>query len=146
MQFTGTFPKDKFSQIHFSQNITLTVVLIKIIWKIRSVFLLTCEYTETKKFSNTSQIHIFITDIAIEINTNLILSFFFAADVITILSNTKYCKIVFVWSAVLVIKCFLKVQNVNILSILHVHQRQFWTVLVDTHVPQTVPRCYTKWI
>ena len=29
-------------------------------------------YTETKKFSNTSQIGIFITDIRVEFNTNLL--------------------------------------------------------------------------
>ena len=62
---------------------------------------------------------------------------------IAILSNTKYCKISFVWSAVPVIKCF-KMTNFNILNILHVHRGRFWTVLVDTRVPETVPKCYTK--
>ena len=33
---------------------------------------ITTTYTETKKFSNTSQIRIFITDSHVEINTNLI--------------------------------------------------------------------------
>ena len=60
------------------------------------------------------------------------------------LSNTKYCKISFVWSAVPVIKCFSIGQNVNILNILYVHRRWFRTVFVDTNVPKTVPRCYTK--
>ena len=70
-------------------------------------------YTETKKFSNSSRIRIFIIEIHVEISTNLI-RFFFAVNPITILSNTKYCKISFVWSAVPVIKCFPKGQNVNV--------------------------------
>ena len=70
--------------------------------------------------------------------------FFLALNVITILSNTKYCKISFVWSAVPVIKWFSKGQNANILNILHVLPRQFRAVLVDINVPETVPRCYTK--
>ena len=97
-------------------------------------------YTETNTYSNTSQICIFITEIHVKINTNLIR--FFAVNAITILSNTKYCKISFVWSAVPVIKCFSKGQNVNILNILRGHRRRFWAVSVDTHVPETVPRCY----
>ena len=53
----------------------------------------------------------------------LVLSrFYFALNVNKILSNTKYCKISFVWSAVPVIKCFSKGQNVNILNIHHVHR------------------------
>ena len=55
-----------------------------------------------------------------------------------------YCKISFVWSAVPVIKCLSKCWNVNILTILHVLKRRFRTVSVDTHVPETVPRCCTK--
>ena len=43
-----------------------------------------------------------------------------------------------------VIKCFSIGQNVNILNILHVHRRRFRTVSVDTHVPETVARFYTK--
>ena len=101
------------------------------------------KYTETKKFSNSSQIRIFITDIHVEINTNLIRCFC-RQNVITILSNSKYCKISFVWSAVPVIKCFSKGQIVNILNILCVHRRRFWTILVEVHVPETVPRSYTK--
>ena len=64
-------------------------------------------YTETKKFSNTSHIRIFITDIHVEINKNLN-RFYFAVNVIALLSNTKYCKIAFVWSAVPVINVFQK--------------------------------------
>ena len=41
-------------------------------------------------------------------------------------------------------KMFSKGQNVNILIILHVHLKWFRTVLVDTHVPETVPRRYAK--
>ena len=63
---------------------------------------------------------------------------------ITILSNTKYCKISLVWSAVPVMNCLSNGQTVNIFNFLHVHRRRYWTVLVDTHVPETVPRCYTK--
>ena len=101
-------------------------------------------YTETKKFSNTSHLRIFITETQVKINTNLIRFFFFALNVITILSNAKYCKISFVWSAVTVINCFSKGQNVNILNILYVHRRRFLTVLIGTFVPETVARCYTK--
>ena len=64
-------------------------------------------YTETKKFNNSLQIRIFITEIHVEINTE-----FFTVNSITILSNTKYfvhCwKISFVWRAVAVIKYFQK--------------------------------------
>ena len=56
--------------------------------------------------------------------------------------NTEQLSIV--WSAVPVIKCFKKGQNVNILNILHVIRIRFRTVLVDSHVPETVPTCYTK--
>ena len=52
-------------------------------------------YTETKKFSNTLQISIFITEIHDEINTD----FFFTVNAIVILFNAKYfmhrCKISF---------------------------------------------------
>ena len=43
-----------------------------------------------------------------------------------------------------VIKCFSKGQIVSILNFLHVYLRLFWIVSVDTHVPEIVPRCYTK--
>ena len=64
-------------------------------------------YTETKKFINTFQILVFITEIHVEINTE-----FLPVNAITISFNTKYfmhlCKISFVWNAVPVIKCFQK--------------------------------------
>ena len=41
-------------------------------------------------------------------------------------------------------KMFSKWQNVNILIISHVARRRFLTVLVDTYVPETVPRRYAK--
>ena len=56
--------------------------------------------------------------------------------------NTE--KNLFVWGAVPGIKCFKKEHNVNILNILHVIRRRFRTVLVDTHVSETVPRYYTE--
>ena len=39
---------------------------------------------------------------------------------------------------------FSKGQSVNILNFLDVHRRRFQTVSADTHVPETLPRCYTK--
>ena len=96
-----------------------------------------------KHFINTSQIRVFITEIYVEINTNFIRRFF-VANAMTTLSNTKYCKMPFVWSSVPVIKCFSKGQNVNMLNTLHVHRRRIWTVSVGTHVPEKVPRSYTK--
>ena len=69
-----------------------------------------------KKFSNTSQIRIFITEIHVEINKNWI-RFFFLVNAITILSNTKYCKISFVWSAVPFIKNIFQKDKMSI----------FWT-------------------
>ena len=94
-------------------------------------------------FSNTSQIRIFITEINVEIKTHWI-RILLAVNATTILVNTKYCKISFVWNAVPVIKRFSKEQNINILNILHTLRRRFQTVVSDYHVPETVPRYYAK--
>ena len=87
-------------------------------------------YTETKKFSNIPQISIFITEVHVEINTRWI-RIIFVVNAMTTLFNAKYCKISFVWSAVPVIKCFSKGQNINILNILCMLRRRFgwfwWT-------------------
>ena len=66
----------------------------------------------------------------------------FAVKAIAILFKTKSCtdrcKISFVWSTVPVRKkMFRKGQNVNILTILHVHQIQFRAVSVDPSLPET---------
>ena len=43
-----------------------------------------------------------------------------------------------------VIKRFSKKQNINIFNILQALRRRFRTVVVDFHVPETVPRYHTK--
>ena len=99
-------------------------------------------YWNKKVKQHRSHIRIFITDIYVEIYTNL--NRFFAVNLIILLSNTKYCKFSCVWSAVPVTKCFTKRYNVNILNDIQVYRRRFWAVLVDFHVQEAVPRCYTK--
>ena len=98
-------------------------------------------YTETKKFSNTSQVRLFITEnhplkLKHELNKT------FAVNAITILFNTKFCmhrwKISFVLSAVPVGKMIWKRQNSNILTFHLLHRIQFRTVSVDPSVPETV--------
>ena len=54
--------------------------------------------------------------------------------------NTE--NVFFLIGTVPVIKCVLTGQNANILNIFYVIRRRFRTVLVDTHVPETVSRCY----
>ena len=100
-------------------------------------------YTVTKKFSNTLQIHIFITEIHVEINTEL---FHSKCDYNLIQYQILHASlqnfICIERSACH--KMFSKGQNVSMLIILHVHLRWFRTILVDTYVPETVPRRYAK--
>ena len=101
-------------------------------------------YTETKKFSNTLQIRIFITEIHVEINTEFFIvnlcdynltqnQIFHALLPNFIFMERSVCH-----------KMFSKGQNVNILIFLRLHPRMLQTVLVNTHVPETVPRHYAK--
>ena len=93
-----------------------------------------------KHFGNTSQIPIFITEIHVEINTYL--NGILQVNAITILFINKSCMHSSqAFFGMARSACHKKnIQNINILSHLHVQWRLFLTVLVDSRVPRTVLR------
>ena len=99
-------------------------------------------YTQTKKFSNTSQMRISITEIHLEINTNL--HGFFGSKCDYKLIQYQILQNFICMERSACHKMFLKKQHVNILNFLHVHRRQIRTVSAETHVPETLLTCYTK--